>query len=123
MPTLYAMRSAGPSTLAIAKFDDDFNVAETYTIEIHGSRMSCSCPAGVRPSCRHRNMVGTFTLANAINSDNFYCYETQLWYRPIAVPASTPGPIIDAAKVDAARGWIDEAPTPSPEQSPTKMRR
>ena len=41
---------------AITKFDDDLNVESNYEY-IQGTNGDvCKCPAGERPSCRHRQM-------------------------------------------------------------------
>ncbi len=49
--TLYNLRS--PST--ITKFDADGNPEASYEV----SRDSCTCPAGHRPTCRHRQMLSS----------------------------------------------------------------
>jgi hypothetical protein len=46
---LYSFRS--PNT--ITKFDDSGNPVATYTTTLH----TCDCPAGQRPTCRHRQML------------------------------------------------------------------
>jgi hypothetical protein len=46
--TLYSMRSPD----IITKFDRDGNVESSY----HCSGDTCDCPAGQRPTCRHRQM-------------------------------------------------------------------
>jgi hypothetical protein len=46
--TLYSMRSPD----IITKFDRDGNVQSSY----HCSGDTCDCPAGQRPTCRHRQM-------------------------------------------------------------------
>jgi hypothetical protein len=90
MTVLYNLRRSAFGYL-LAKFDDDFNVAAVY--ELTKARdssgriinrdyaWSCTCPAGPRPSCRHRKMLQI--MASKADTENFYCYETQTWHQPI----------------------------------------
>lgn len=47
--TLYSYRSTG----YITKFDSDGNVEASYQVSSEG----CTCPAGHRHTCRHRQML------------------------------------------------------------------
>lgn len=87
MPVLYNLRHTSSGYL-LAKFDDDFNVEAVYELTPARGRngketsgWSCTCPAGPRPSCRHRKMLPI--MAPKADTENFYCYETQTWHRPI----------------------------------------
>src|ERR1035437_2100904 len=70
----------GPHSFAIAKFDADLNLLAAYNTD--GDY--CSCPAGPRPTCRHRKMLPR--MLGKVDTDEFYCYETQTWHQPLAVP-------------------------------------
>jgi hypothetical protein len=74
---LYNIRRSNHAYL-IAKFDDDFNVESAYEL----TENECSCPAGSRKSCRHRQMLPVFLAANAVDTEQFYCFETSSWVKP-----------------------------------------
>lgn len=82
---LYSLRTA-PFGYTITKFDDDFNVEASYDLSTIGS--TCTCPAGARPSCRHRKMLPR--MLDRADTDWFYHYESNIWHKftPDA-PAST----------------------------------
>lgn len=92
----------------MAKFDGDFNVAAIYHLSTnHRGGYDCECPAGGRPSCKHRKMVPIFLAAKAVDTLQFYEYETQMWHQPI--PTFAPGdPTADKAVASAASGWTGE---------------
>ena len=73
---LYSIRR-GPNGHTITKFDDDFNPVATYDVTVG----SCTCPAGPRPTCRHRKMLPR--MLPKVGQPEFYCYETQSWHRPV----------------------------------------
>lgn len=84
--SLYALRKS-PLGFSITKFDTDFNPEATYTlISDHANGIfSCSCPAGPRPSCRHRLMLPRMLWH--VDDGWFYNYETQKWHRPLVEEA------------------------------------
>ena len=67
----------GPHGYAIGKFDRDLNLLAAYNT----STDYCSCPAGPRPTCRHRKMLPR--MLAKVDQPEFYCYETQTWHRPL----------------------------------------
>jgi hypothetical protein len=73
---LYSIRR-GPKGHTITKFDEDMNPVAVYDVSVG----SCTCPAGPRPTCRHRKMLAR--MLPCVNSPDFYCYETNTWHRPI----------------------------------------
>lgn len=124
----------GQKQYIIKKFDNDFNCEATYLV----SETACSCPAGLRSSCRHRNMLSRM-IPNA-NKGWFYAYETQKWHRPLGEPeviyhephgsanaegASSPSEPIDAygrsPGLDALR-LVDEPTLPAPATSNIRRR-
>lgn len=60
--TLYSLHHDGDQ-YRITKWDRDLNVESTYLMTAD----ECECPAGHRPSCRHRQMFSTLLpLCNTI---------------------------------------------------------
>lgn len=68
-----------PTGFTIAKFDDDCNFEVAYNISV--DLCSCTCPAGPRPSCKHRKMVPR--MVHQLGSGWFYDYDKQKWHRPV----------------------------------------
>lgn len=67
--TLYSLRTAD-SAYAITKFVDGEPEA-TYTT----SRDACTCPAGARPTCRHRQMLPQMLNAQLANQPYFWDFD------------------------------------------------
>jgi len=84
---LYSIKSfPGAPGHEIAKFDGDFNVEAIYNItaDMQGHAV-CDCPGWPRKrTCKHIRILNRFAAAGKINTDEFYCYETQTWHRPLA---------------------------------------
>src|SRR6266403_5649449 len=74
MTTLYNCHTDGDQ-YRITKFDSLGNVESTYLCTID----ECECPAGFRPTCRHRHMLPRFIEKGAVNSFWFYDYNRQGW--------------------------------------------
>lgn len=81
---LYSLRSTTTGFL-IAKFDDDFNVAETYEISTEGNyTYTCSCPGWPRKNkCKHTEMLKLFSQVGKVDSDWFYDYDKGDWHQPL----------------------------------------
>jgi hypothetical protein len=60
----------------ITKFDEDLEVESSYITT--GS--TCECPAGVRDSCRHRQMLPEFISAKRIDKSWFLDWDDREWY-------------------------------------------
>jgi len=73
--TLYSAKSVDDA-IRITKFDEDFEVESSYIT----TRSTCECPAGVRDSCRHRQMFPEFVSANRINTSWFLDWDNRKWY-------------------------------------------
>lgn len=65
MTILYNCHTDGDE-YRITKFTDG-NVESTYLTSL----AECQCPAGARPTCRHRQMLPTFIDRNLVNSPWF----------------------------------------------------
>src|SRR6266404_2017880 len=74
MTTLYNCHTDGDQ-YRITKFDSFGNVESTYLCTVD----ECECPAGFRPTCRHRHMLPRFLAKEAVNSFWFYDYDRQGW--------------------------------------------
>lgn len=74
MTTLYNCKHDGDQ-FRMTKFDGDMNVESSYLL----TREECECPAGHRPSCRHRQMLPKFLQRNAVDSDYFYDHDRNGW--------------------------------------------
>lgn len=67
---LYNCRSHQPNEWAITKLTDDLDPENTYVLrpDPDSGEITCECPAGIRPTCRHRQMLPHFTAANRVNT-------------------------------------------------------
>lgn len=74
MTTLYNCKSEGYQ-FRITKFDTDMNVESSYLL----TSATCECPAGHRPSCRHRDMLHKFLNREAVDTDWFLDFDRGGW--------------------------------------------
>jgi hypothetical protein len=74
MAILYSCRHDGDQ-YRITKFDEDFNVESSYLCTV----ADCECPAGVRPMCRHREMLPKFLSREAVGTGWMYDYDRGGW--------------------------------------------
>lgn len=75
--TLYNLRSAD-GDWRITKFTNELDPEGSYLV----SADACTCPAGVRPTCRHRQMLPKFLAAGAEDSGMFFHFETEQFLAP-----------------------------------------
>jgi hypothetical protein len=109
MTSLYSLRSASdPGQFTITKFDHDFNPQETYAL----SRGECDCPAGPKPTCRHRKMLPLFLEKGHLNDGWFLDWDTRMWRKPLATSAElSAGPTGNGLVADQAMmGRADDLP-------------
>lgn len=94
---LYSIRSM-PFGYMIAKFDEDFNVAETYELSDIGTiKPLCSCPNWPRKQkCKHTKMLSRFIEKKVIDSDWFYDYDKGDWHQPLAATADQVASLVEA---------------------------
>jgi hypothetical protein len=64
------------TALRITKFDDDLDVESSYIT----TRSTCECPAGVRDSCRHRQMLPEFISTKRADTGWFLDWDERKWY-------------------------------------------
>lgn len=102
MSAVYNLRSS-QGGFTVTKFDDDFNIESYYQMTISDGEVHCGCPAGARPTCRHRQM---FTqLHSCVDTAWFLNFDTRSWVDPTGEAAlSKPEPtmtiIDDVGPVD-----------------------
>lgn len=73
--SLYNVKENGDG-YKITKFDEELNPLNTYTV---GS-LGCECKAGVRPTCRHRQMLPIFQYLGRVNTGWFLEFEDDKWF-------------------------------------------
>lgn len=73
--SLYNAKSSDGG-LRITKFDEELQVESSYITTPH----SCECPAGVRDTCRHRQMYPEFIETSRFNTPWFLEYDNQRWF-------------------------------------------
>lgn len=71
---LYNCRHAGDQ-YRITKFTENMDVESSYLCTTD----ECDCPAGVRPTCRHRQMLPRFLSRNAVGNEWFFDYDRGGW--------------------------------------------
>lgn len=64
----------------ITKFDNGLNVESSYLTSLEG----CECPAGARPTCRHRTMLPRMLNVGAENSGMFYDFDADQFLEPLS---------------------------------------
>lgn len=74
MPSLYNMRHSGDQ-YRITKFDTHYEAESSYLC----TESECNCPAGVRPSCRHRQMLPKFLARDMIGKNFFFDFDRGGW--------------------------------------------
>ncbi len=79
MSALYSLRTTNKGFI-VTKFDDDFNVESYYEMTQSDGELRCGCPAGARPSCRHRQMFPQ--LVDRPDSGWFLDFDTRAWVDP-----------------------------------------
>lgn len=73
--TLYNLKTDGDH-YRITKFDNDLEVESSYLT----SESECTCPAGHRPTCRHRQMLPILLAEGICDKPAFYSFEKQEFY-------------------------------------------
>ncbi len=87
MTSLYNLRTINNANAwQVTKFDDDFNVESSYEMT-QDDELRCGCPAGVRPSCRHRQMFSQ--LLDRVDTAWFLDFDTRAWVDPTGEARAT----------------------------------
>src|SRR5712664_3071858 len=74
MPILYNCRHDGDQ-YRITKFDDDMNPQGSYLLSVE----ECPCPAGGRPTWRHRQMLPKFIARGHVGDEWFLDFDRGGW--------------------------------------------
>jgi len=82
--TLYNLKFAD-GQWRITKFTNDLEVESSYITSIN----ECECPAGNRPTCRHRQMLPKMLNVGAEDSGMFYDFERDQFLELITDPEDT----------------------------------
>lgn len=107
MTSLYHLRSASPrNTYRITKLDADYSIEASYLVSKH----ECTCPAGARPTCRHRQMLPFFLAKAHIDNGWMLDWHTRQWRKPLCEDGRE-------QPIDEVRSQEDLASTAEPERS------
>lgn len=74
---LYNLRTSD-GEYRITKFTADLEVESSYITSLD----TCECPAGVRPTCRHRQMLPKMLAQGIEDSPCFYDFERDVFLEP-----------------------------------------
>ncbi len=74
---IYTVLSGTPENWTCVKMDRDFNEEDTYYISKHVS--VCSCYAGSKSTCRHRELVSIFQMENRVDSREAFDFDKKRW--------------------------------------------
>jgi hypothetical protein len=71
--SLYNLKTLDDGSFTITKFTNDLEPESSYTVTMD----TCDCPAGQRPTCRHRQMLPSFLDVDAADQPMFYNFDTK----------------------------------------------
>lgn len=74
MTSLYNLHTDGDNW-RITKFNSEGEPESSYLVD----HETCQCPAGERPTCRHRTMLPLFLHRGFVNDFHFYDYDRGGW--------------------------------------------
>ena len=77
---IYTVLSGNEANWSVVKMDRDWNQEDTYHVSKHVN--VCSCFAGNKTTCRHRELVEVFKRANAVDSRRAYDFDKDKWIDP-----------------------------------------
>ena len=107
--SLYNCKQEG-SSYRITKFDPDLNPEGSYLV----TPSNCECPAGVRPTCRHRKMLST--IKDRANTEWFYDYDNGIWHSfgvgEVEFEMFAPVPVASEASSNEVPSSLNESATP-----------
>jgi hypothetical protein len=78
MTNLYHLSALG-AAYRITKLDPSYHVESSYIVSLK----ECSCPAGPRPTCRHRQMLPFFLAKGHIADGWMLDWHTRQWRKPL----------------------------------------
>lgn len=74
---IYTVLSGTSENWSCVKMNRDWEVEDTYYISKHVS--VCSCFAGSRSTCRHRQILSIFLAEGKVDSREAYDFDKQKW--------------------------------------------
>lgn len=105
MTSLYNCKHSGDQ-YRITKFTSDFNVEASYLCD----ETACECPAGHRPSCRHRSMLPKFIQRDYVGKNWFFDYDRGGWVQGWK---EEPAEVLEEQLVASAALLSTQEPEPS----------
>lgn len=79
---LYAFRSTGENTWEVHKVDMDFEKSgDVYSVSRVGGSLNCSCFAGSKSTCRHREMLPEFLAEEAVDTNKWWWHDKRKWIK------------------------------------------
>ena len=108
MTSLYSLRSTPKEgEYIVMKFDPDYEVESVYAL----SASLCVCPAGHRPTCRHRKMLPLFLAHHHVDDGWFLDWDTRLWRKPLGqVTDGYDGELADHLELPASTACATPGP-------------
>lgn len=107
MPSLYNCRHSDDQ-YRISKFDPHFDLEASYLTDLY----NCDCPAGHRPTCRHRQMLPKFISRDYVGKDWFFDFDRGGWVHGGNVITEL------ASEASAVEGPTTTTPQPSLDLAP-----
>lgn len=98
--SLYNLKSAD-GQWRITKFTNDLDVESSYLL----SETECGCPAGSRPTCRHRQMLPKMLEVGAEDSGLFYDFDSDKFFEPLS---DTDPELTDVTSLIAEQTFAEE---------------
>lgn len=104
--SLYNLKTAD-GEYRITKFTNDLEVESSYIV----SENECACPAGARPSCRHRQMLPKMLNVGAEDSGMFYDFDHDQFLEPLSDSEDTQSVIVSPLEDSSERSDTELANT------------
>lgn len=74
-----AILGPSPDLLCVSKWTEELELVETYVV----GPSTCTCPAGERPTCKHRSDIRPlFLLRKHVGDGWFLDWSTRMWRHP-----------------------------------------
>ncbi len=78
---LYQIEQLEPGIFKAKKFNADLEFQHEYTLsEVSHDSVICTCFAGARPTCRHRQMLRLFQGLGKIGTREYYDMGNDTWH-------------------------------------------
>lgn len=86
----YTVKTGTDTGWEVKKFDEDFRLSDTYYVDKNPNptERMCTCFAGTKDTCRHRQIVTLFLTNGIIDSNKLYNFDKAKWYIPPQIHSS-----------------------------------